>query len=103
MNRTSKEETVAMSSPMSIILAIWAVVVGIYLVLLFIGSLVGLREEDTLYLSAGEAKLEAEQQLVQKRIGKLAPYKRGFAYGALAMTVVLAATWIAGVVRELMH
>jgi hypothetical protein len=93
----------SMSSPMSIILAIWTVVVGIYIVLLFIGSLVGLREEDTLYLSAGEAKMEAEQRQVQKRIGKLAPYKRGFAYGAIAMTVVLAATWIASVVRELMH
>jgi hypothetical protein len=93
----------SMSSPMSIILAIWAVVVGIYLVLLFIGSLVGLREEDTLYLSAGEARLEAEQRQVQKRIDKLAPYKRGFAYGSLAMTAVLAAVWIASVVRELMH
>jgi hypothetical protein len=93
----------SMSSPMSLIVTIWAVVVGIYLVLLFVGSLVGLREEDTLYLSAGEAKLEAEQQQVQKRINKLAPYKRGFAYASLAMTAVLAAAWIASVVRELMQ
>ena len=92
-----------MSSPLSIVLTIWVVVVGIYLVLIFVGSFVGLREEDTLYLSAGESKLAAEQQEVQKRIGKIAPYKKGFAYGSLAMTAVLAAVWIAGVVRELMH
>jgi len=93
----------SMSSPLGIVLSIWAVVVGIYIVLLFIGSLVGLREEDTLYLSAGEAKLAAEQRQVQNRIDKLAPYKRGFGYGSLAMTVVLAAVWIGGVVRELMR
>jgi hypothetical protein len=93
----------SMSSPLNIVLAIWVVVVGIYFVLLFVGSLVGLREEDTLFLSAGEAKLEAEQRQVQKRIDRLSPYKRGFAYGSLAMTVVLAAVWIASVVRELMH
>jgi hypothetical protein len=93
----------SMSSPMSIILALWAVTVGVYLALLFIGSLVGLREEDTLYLSAGEAKLAAEQLQVQKRINRLAPFKRGFGYGSLAMTVVLAGVWIASVVRELMR
>ena len=92
-----------MSSPLSIVLTIWVVVVGAYLVLIFVGSFVGLREEDTLYLSAGESKLAAEQQVVQRRIGKIAPYKKGFAYGSLAMTAVLAAVWIAGVVHELMR
>lgn len=90
-----------MSSPISVVLIIWAVVVGIYLLLLFVGSFVSLREEDTLYLSAGEAKLAAEQSQVQARINRLAPLKRWFAYGSLAMTVVLAGTWITSVVREL--
>ncbi len=93
----------SMSSPMGVILAIWAVIVGIYLALIFIGSLVGLREEDTLYLSAGEAKLEAEQRIVQRRIDRLAPLKRSFMYGSLAMTVILASAWIVSVARELMH
>jgi hypothetical protein len=92
----------SMSSPMGAILALWAVIVCAYLALIFIGSFVGLREEDTLYLSAGEAKLEAEQRQVQRRIDKLAPLKRSFGYGSLVMTVVLAGAWIVSVVRELM-
>ncbi len=93
----------SMSSPLMIILTIWAVIVAGYIVLLFVSSFVGLREEDTLYLSAGETNLAAEQQQVQKRIARLAPLKRGFAYGSLAMTVVLAGAWIVSVVHELGH
>ncbi len=92
-----------MSSPMMIILAIWAVFVAAYIVLIFIGSFVNLHEEDTLYLSAGETKLAAEQREVQKRIDKIAPFKRGVGYGSLAMTVILAGAWIVSVVRELTH
>jgi len=93
----------SMSSPMMVILAIWAVFVCAYIVLLFIGSFVNLHEEDTLYLSAGEMKLAAEQREVQKRIDKIAPLKRGVGYGSLAMTVVLAGAWIVSVVHELTH
>ena len=92
-----------MSSTLMIILTIWAVVVGLWLVLMFVGSFVSLREEDTLYLSAGETKLAAEQRQVQNLIARLAPLKRGFAYGAIAMTVVLAGTWIVSVFQELSH
>ena len=90
-----------MSSPLMVILIIWAVVVAAYGILLFIASFVGLREEDTLYLSAGETNLAAEQRQVQNRINKLAPFKRGFGYGSLAMTVILAGAWIVSVVKEL--
>jgi hypothetical protein len=93
----------SMSSPMSVILVIWAIVVCIYLALIFVTSFVGLREEDTLYLSAGESKMAAEQQVVQKRIDKVAPVRRLFGYGSLAMSVVLAGTWIVSVVRDLTH
>lgn len=92
----------SMSSPLMVILIIWAVVVGIYLLLIFVGSFVSLREEDTLYLSAGEAKLAAEQSQVQARINRLAPFRRWFAYGSLAMTVILAGTWITSVVQDLL-
>jgi len=93
----------SMSPSMMIILTIWAVVVGLYVVLLFIGSFLGLRTEDTLYLSAGESKLEAEQRQVQKRIARIAPLKRGLAYGSVAMTAVLAGTWMVSVFHDLMH
>ena len=93
----------SLSSPLLLTLAVWGLVVLTYGVLLFIGSLVGLREEDTLYLSAGEARMEAEQREIQKRISRLDPYKHWFGLASLVMTVVLAALWSYGVVRELMR
>lgn len=93
----------SMSSPLTIVLVIWAAVVGVYLLLIFVGSFMNLREEDTLYLSAGESKMAAAQSEVQARINRLEPIRRWFAYGSLAMTVILAGTWITGVVHELMR
>ncbi len=92
-----------LSSPLLLILVVWGLVVLTYGVLLFIGSLVGLREEDTLYLSAGEARMEAEQREIQRRISRIDPYKHWFGLASLAMTVLLAAVWSYSVVRELLH
>ena len=93
----------SLSSPLTISLAIWGVVVIIYLALLFVGSFVGMREEDTIYLSAGESKLQAEQQVIQNRIKKLEPFKLAFGWGSLAMTLVVAGIWLVGVVRQFMQ
>ena len=92
-----------LSSPLTISLTIWGLVVIVYLALLFVGSFVGMREEDTIYLSAGESKLQAQQQVIQKRIQRLQPFKQGFGYGALVMTIVVAGIWGFGAVRELMR
>lgn len=93
----------SLSSPLLVILILWGVSVTIYLILIFVGSIVGLREEDTLYLSAGEARLEAEQQIIQRRISKLDPLKHWFGLASLALTVVAAVVWGVSAVRELMR
>ena len=47
------------SSPLTILTIAWAVVTVVYFALVYFRSLVALKENDTLILSAGEAKLEA--------------------------------------------
>ena len=66
------------------------------------GPIVGLKEEDTLYLSAGEARMEAQQREVMKRITKLDSYSHKIGYTALALTVILAGMWVFSVARELL-
>ena len=80
-------------SLVSVVTIAWVVVTGLYLVLFLYRSLVGMREEDTLYLSAGESRMAAEQHELMKRITRLDRYSRTLGWAALAMTVVLGGVW----------
>jgi hypothetical protein len=91
----------SLSSPIEIVAAIWGAVTVAYFALFLYRSVVGMKEEDTLYLSVGEERLAAEQREVMKRIYKLDAYSRKVGYAALAMTVVLAVMWVTSVIREL--
>jgi len=90
------------SSPIEIVAVIWGVVVILYLVLFFFRSLIGMKEEDTLYLSVGEERMAAEQREIMKRINRWDSYSHKLGYSALAMTVILAGMWIYSVVRQLL-
>ena len=88
-------------SPMDIVGVCWMVVTALYFALLLYRSIVGLHEEDTLYLSAGEAKMEAEQREVMKKITKLDGYSRGIGFTSLALTLVLAGMWVYDAAKQL--
>jgi len=90
------------SSPMGIIAAIWGAVTIVYFGLFLFRSVVGMKEEDTLYLSVGEERLAAEQRQVMKRIIKLDSYTHKVGYAALVMSVILAGMWIYSVARMLL-
>ena len=89
-------------SPIEIVAVIWGIVVALYSVLFLYRSIVGMHEEDTLYLSAGEARLAQEQREVMKQINKLDAYSRQLGMAALAMTAILAGMWVYSVARNLM-
>lgn len=89
------------SSPIEIVAAVWGAVTIVYLALFLFRSVVGMKEEDTLYLSVGEERLAAEQRKVMKRIYKLDSYSHKLGYAALVMTAVLAVMWVYSVARQL--
>ncbi len=89
-------------SPILVVAIIWGIVTAAYFALFLYRSIVGLKEEDTLYLSAGEARLEAQQRQVMKQITKLDSYSHKIGYAALGLTVLLAAMWIYSVAKELL-
>ena len=89
-------------SPLQIIAALWVAVTVIWLALALFRSLIGMREEDTIYLSAGEAKMEAEQRVIMQRLNKLTPYSRGFGWASIGLAVVFVGVWGFGVLRELL-
>ncbi len=90
------------SSPFTILLIAWAVVTAVYFALVYVRSLFALKENDTLILSAGETKLQAEQHAVQNRINRLTPYTRVSGWGSLGLLVVMAGLWCYDIINELM-
>jgi ABC-type Fe3+ transport system permease subunit len=88
-------------SSLEIVALLWGVVVVLYFVFFLYRSIIGLHEEDNLYLSAGEARMEAEQRQVMKQITRLDAYSHKIGIVALAMTVILAVMWGYSVARNL--
>lgn len=91
----------SMNSPLQITLVIWLAVTLVYVLLYVYRSIVGAKEEDSLYLSAGESRMAEEQRVIMQRVHKLDPITRIFGFACLAMTIVLAAVWGYGIYRQL--
>jgi hypothetical protein len=88
-------------TPIEIVATLWAAVAIIYLALFLIRSVIGMKEEDNLYLSAGETRLAEEQKEIMKTITKWDSVTHKFGYAALAMTILLAGMWGFSVARQL--
>ena len=72
----------------------WAAVTVVFLSLFLYRSLVGMKEEDTLILSAAETKLEEEQKQIQMRLHQIQPYLRGFGWTSAALLAAVGGIWI---------
>jgi hypothetical protein len=90
------------SSPLTMLLIAWAIVTGVYFVLVFLRSMIGMRQEDTIYLSAAEAKMEQEQQAIRNKMNRIAPFTRGFGWGSLGLLIVMGGMWAFDMAKELM-
>jgi hypothetical protein len=88
-------------SPLQITVVLWAIVTGIYLALFVYRAIVGAKEEDSLFLSAGESHMAAEQREIMQRVNKVQPATRMFGIAALVMTIAVAGVWGYSVFREL--
>jgi hypothetical protein len=88
-------------SSTQIVIALWAIVTACYVVIMVFRSIVGQKEDDSLFLSAGEARMEAQQHEVVKRITKLDVYSHWVGAVALTFTVILVGMWLYSVLKNL--
>ena len=72
----------------------WGAITAILVGLMIYRSLIGLKEDDQLFLDSAENQLEAEQQALQKRLAKLLPYIRGLAVVSAAILLVIGGIWV---------
>lgn len=88
-------------SAIKIVAVLWGIVTICYFALFLYRSIVGRKEDDTIYLSEAEARLEAAQHEFMKQITRLDAYSHRLGAVALTMTVVLTGMWVYSVAQNL--
>src|ERR1700730_381299 len=86
-------------STLEILLILWAAVTVVFVGLLIYRSLVGMKEEDTLILSAAEARIE-EQRLILIRLSQIRPYLLGLGWLSGVLLAAIAGLWIFQKLKE---
>jgi hypothetical protein len=80
-------------SPLTICLILWAVVTGIFTLLVIYRSLISMKEDDQLFLANTDSHLEEEQREVLKRLSRITPYTKGFGFASAGLLMVSAGIW----------
>jgi hypothetical protein len=81
-------------SVLTLLWVLWGIVTTALAGVVIYRSLVGMREEDRLFLDAGEANLQAEQVAVVSRLDRLTPYIKLLAGTSAVLLLAIAGVWI---------
>ena len=88
------------SSSLSVLWIIWGSVTVVFVALLMYRSVIGMREEDQIFLDPAEASLENEQQQVLKRLRRVSPFIKGFGVASAALLIVIIGVWTYPAIKE---
>jgi len=82
-------------SALEVVVILWAAVSVLFIGLLMYRSLVGMKEEDTLILSAAETKMEQEQRQILVRLSRIRPYLLGLGWTSGVLLIAVVGMWVA--------
>jgi|HubBroStandDraft_3_1064219.scaffolds.fasta_scaffold54144_2 uncharacterized membrane protein YhfC len=81
-------------SALEAVLIVWAAVTVAFVGLLIYRSLVGMKEEDTLILSAAETKMEQEQKQILQQLDRIRPYLLGLGWLSGLLLALAIGLWV---------
>jgi hypothetical protein len=76
------------------IIAIWAVVTVILIALSIHRSIFIMREEDTIFVSAGERSTKSDYATTIQRLKRLESILKAFSFASGALTLLVAVVWL---------
>ena len=76
------------------LLIAWLVVTAVLIFFLVWRAVIGLREEDQLFIDPGEERLAREQVEIVSKLERLRPYVIGSVTGSIVLAVVTFAVWV---------
>ncbi|MGH9720140.1 MAG: hypothetical protein ACRD8O_08005 [Bryobacteraceae bacterium] len=81
-------------SPFTAIVILWAAITTVLVGLLIYRALIGMKEEDQLFLDPSQAGLEADQRRLLDRLNRIAPYTKGLSVASGTLLLVVAGLWM---------
>lgn len=69
-------------------LVVWGIVTCVFIGLMIYPSVIGMREEDQLYL--GSSVLEAQPKEIVAKLDRIAPYTKGFEWASEGLLLLIA-------------
>jgi len=81
-------------SLLSTLLVIWGIITVALIVVVIYRSVVGIHEENQIFLDRAEAALEKEQVETLTRIKRLDPILKGLAIASGGLLLLIAAVWV---------
>ncbi len=76
------------------LLIAWLVVTAVLIFFLVWRAVIGLREEDQLFIDPSEERLAREQREIVSKLERLRPYVIGSLTGSIVLAVVTFAVWV---------
>lgn len=77
-----------------ILLIVWGVITAALLVVVIYRSVIGLHEDDQLFLGTGEGQMEQEQKQVMAQLTRTEPYLRYLGAACGALLAVIVGVWL---------
>ncbi|HTM49321.1 MAG TPA: hypothetical protein VL285_11585 [Bryobacteraceae bacterium] len=87
-------------SSLTMLWAVWGAITLVFVALLIYRSLIGMKEEDQIFLDPAEAGLENEQREIVKRLQRLSPYIKGFGVASAVSLVTIGGLYTYPVLKE---
>ena len=81
-------------SLLMIMVIIWGALAVVLVGLIIYRAVIGIHEEDQIFLDQVEAALEKEQVEILQRINRLDPIIKGFAIATGALLLIIATVWV---------
>ena len=79
---------------MTAMLMVWGIITAAFLGLVMYRSLIGMREDDQLFLDPAESQMEEEQRQLRRRLDRIAPYTKGLGYASAGILALIAGVWV---------
>jgi hypothetical protein len=79
--------------PMSVLMAIWAVLTTVLVILLIYRSALSMHEDDQLFLDSAESHLEREQKQLMVRMNRVRPLVNVLGASSGLLVLMMAGLW----------
>jgi hypothetical protein len=83
-----------MFTPFTWLQILWGAITAVLVGLLIWRSLVGMREEDQIFLDETEERLAKEQRQVVAKLNRITSYTKGFGFASAALLLLMTGVWI---------